>query len=65
MTWIIDRFEGNFAVVECGETTFNVPVDALPKKLSEGDVLDVLKNEEQTSARKKNADEILKDLFGR
>lgn len=65
MIWIVDRFEGDFAVLECGEETFSIPKSALPKKLSEGDVLEISKNDEQTAARKKNADAILKDLFGR
>ena len=39
MTIIVDRFEGSFAVVEYGGTTFNLPRALLPKETKEGDVL--------------------------
>lgn len=65
MFWTIDRFENNYAVLECGEVTFSVPISSLPEGLSEGDVLTVSKDSEKTAQKRKNADDILKDLFGR
>ncbi len=41
-TWIVDRFEGDLAVIEReGEATFNLPRDLLPAGTKEGDVLRV------------------------
>ncbi len=36
---IIDRFEGQWAVIEYSDTTFNFPRPLLPKEAKEGDVL--------------------------
>jgi len=36
---IIDRFEGDWAVIEYGRATFNFPRALLPKEAREGDVL--------------------------
>ena len=41
--YIIDRFEGDFAVVENGDAFENIPRSALPENISEGDVI-VLEN---------------------
>lgn len=65
MVWIVDRVEENFAVLECGGLTFDVPKSVLPENVSEGDVLTVSKDMDKTSARAKKGDDILKDLFGR
>lgn len=65
MFWTIDRFENDCAVLECGEATFNVPISALPERLKEGDVLAVNKDSEKTAEKRKSADDVLKDLFGR
>jgi len=36
---VIDRFEGDYAVIEYGDTTFNFPADLLPENAEEGDVI--------------------------
>lgn len=36
---IIDRFEGEFAVMDYGGTMFNLPRELLPPTAKEGDVL--------------------------
>ena len=36
---IIDRIEGDIAIIECGEHTFEVPVSALPEGAQEGSQL--------------------------
>lgn len=36
---IIDRFEGEFAVIEYNDTVFNLPRELLPPTAKEGDVL--------------------------
>jgi hypothetical protein len=35
-TWVIDRLEGDIAVIELNGTTFDLPVSALPKGAAEG-----------------------------
>lgn len=37
--YIIDRFEGGFAVIEDGDKHFDIPCAALPEGAKEGDVL--------------------------
>lgn len=37
--YIIDRFEGEYAVVEMDEETISIPLCALPAEAKEGDVL--------------------------
>lgn len=64
MLWIIDRIEGNFAVVKCGEKSFDVPLSFLPDGASEGDCLKVLKDNSSTADKEKKADAVLRDLFG-
>lgn len=38
---IIDRFEGDFAVIEMDDTTFNFPKNLLPPDAKEGDVINI------------------------
>ena len=39
MTIIIDRFEGDLAIIEYEGKTFNLPRALLPKETKEGDIL--------------------------
>ena len=41
--FIIDRFEGNWAVIEYNKITFNLPIDILPKGIKEGQVINFKK----------------------
>ena len=59
----IDRFEGDFAVIELPDKTFiNVP-----KKLFigavESDVIDITIDENETDERKKRINGLMNDLF--
>ena len=36
-SFTIDRIEGNIAIVECGDTTFEIPTAFLPEGSQEGD----------------------------
>jgi len=62
---IIDRFEGDWAVMEWKHKTFNLPRELLPKNVKEGDVVifsvDVDKGE--TEKRKRAVEDLAKDLF--
>lgn len=45
--WIVDRFEGEYAVIErAGGETFNIPRYLLPSALKEGDVVGVMGSED-------------------
>lgn len=63
MQIIIDRFEGDFAVVELSDGKFiNVPKELL-SFAKEGDVVDILVNVTKTSERKKEVDDLINELF--
>jgi len=65
--FIIDRFEGEWAVIEYGERIFNFPREALPSGAKEGDVLkiEVSVDADATRSRaekiKRLADELFED----
>lgn len=42
MQCIVDRFEGDYAVIEYSDKRLNLPKVFLPKEVHEGDVLDVI-----------------------
>jgi len=60
---IIDRFEGDFAVVETSDGLINVPVADLPDGAKEGDALVFLLDESATSGRKEKIDKMMDSLF--
>lgn len=62
---IIDRFEGNWAVIEYGRGTFNFPRDLLPADTNEGDVIDfsVVINQDETTNRRKRIEDKFKKLL--
>lgn len=64
MNFTIDRFEGNFAVVET-ETgvLLNIPKELLPEDAVEGDVFSIEKNIKETENRKKRIDGLMNELF--
>lgn len=64
MTFIIDRFEGEFAVVEANEKTYNIAKALLPDDAKEGSVIEVKVDKEATEKAKNEAADLLKDLFG-
>ena len=63
MRVIIDRFEERFAVVELPDGSMcNMPRQLVPDA-SEGDVIDISVNTDETLRRKTRIDEKLKRLF--
>ena len=64
MKWIIDRFEENFAVIECNDQYFNIPKSTLPTDVCEGDVIEITVNVEETENRKTKISNRLKNIFG-
>lgn len=64
-SFIIDRFEGRWAIIEYGDDVFNFPREALPGGSKEGDVLDIcIKiDEEATRTRKEHIRRMADGLF--
>jgi hypothetical protein len=59
----IDRFEGDFAVVELpDQTMINVPKCLFPSAV-ESDVIDINVDKSETIERKKRISELMADLF--
>jgi len=64
MKYIIDRFEGDFAIVELSdETLINIPKAAIPPEAKEGAVIDVTVDEDSTASRTKKINNLMGDLF--
>jgi len=64
MKYIIDRFEGDFAIVELSDKTFvNIPKAVIPPEAKEGSVIDVTIDEDSTAARTEKINNLMNDLF--
>jgi len=64
MKWTIDRFEGEYAVMECNNNHFNIPKNILPEGIKEGDIINVSVDRAETSDKKENLQNRLNKLFG-
>ena len=63
MKVIIDRFEGDYAVVELEEGVFiNMPKSLLPNLVEEGDVITIEVDEEETDRRRRRMKEMMGNL---
>lgn len=63
---IVDRFEGDWAVIEFdGTKIFQLPRTLLPKDISEGDVLqiEVTKDSQETEKRRKEIENMTRNMF--
>lgn len=64
MNFTIDRFEGDFAVVELeNKSMINIPLMILPKDSKEGDILRIIKDKKETDNRKYRIEDKFKSLF--
>lgn len=55
MRYIIDRFEGEFAVVELEDKSFiDMPIELVPEGAKEGDILEIQINQEETKTLKED-----------
>ena len=64
MKVIIDRFEGEFAVVELDDLSFvNISKKAIPPDAKEGDVLEIVVDKDETKKRGKKINKLMHDLF--
>ena len=60
---IIDRFEGDFAVIETDNGMLNVSRSELPTGAKEGDVLRLVIDADGTDSRKERIDGMMERLF--
>ena len=64
MKVIIDRFEGEYAVVELDNmNTVNMKKILLPSDVKEGDVVDIIINTDETAKRKNKINKLMDKLF--
>lgn len=66
MKVIIDRFEGNYAVVELSEQNnkmINMPIELLPQGAKEGDVVSITIDSSETQQRKQHIQDMMNTLF--
>ncbi len=63
MKVIIDRFEGNYAVVEIHKNKFVNLAKELVPDAKEGDVVNIIIDKEDTKKRKNKIKNIMNDLF--
>jgi len=64
MRVVIDRFEGNFAVVELdSKETVNMPKALLPQGAKEGDIISIDINKEKTREHRQKMENKMKDLW--
>jgi len=62
---VIDRIEGNMAVLKNGEKSINLPLDYLPVNSKEGEILNVSidKNDVETEDKKQLAKDMLNEIL--
>lgn len=64
MKVIIDRFEGNYAIVELEDkSTVDMPKKLIPEGAKEGDVLSIEIDLEETNRRKETIKKLMDDLW--
>ena len=60
---ILDRYEGDFAILETSRGMINIPRSDLPAEAREGDILKLIIDTDATKARKKRFDCRMNKLF--
>lgn len=63
--FIVDRIEGNIAVVEFEDTYLDIPLSFFKEEISEGDVLYLTVDKEETEHRKMSTKARLDKLFNK
>jgi hypothetical protein len=65
MQCIVDRFEGDYAVVEYFDKVLNLPKVFLPMEVREGDVLDVIimLEDTETNKLKSEVEELMDEVW--
>ena len=63
MDVIVDRIEGDYAVVEIEKGNMsNIPLDLVPG-VKEGDIVTITINKDKTEERKKTIEELMNSVF--
>ncbi len=65
MKIIIDRFEGDYAVVEADGKMINMPIGLLPGGAKEGSVVTIEINESETKDREAKIRGMMNELFNK
>jgi hypothetical protein len=62
---VLDRFEGEYALIEMNRRIFHIPKILLPKSAKEGDVINIqiTVDKEATAKQKQSADKLAVELF--
>ncbi|AGL00829.1 DUF3006 domain-containing protein [Desulfoscipio gibsoniae] len=62
---VIDRFEGEYALIEYRRRIFHIPKMLVPKGVKPGDVINIqIKvDQEATERRKKSIDQLANEVF--
>ena len=63
MKVILDRFEGNYGIVEMEDKTFVEIPRVLLDNVKEGDVISISVDIEETERQKKEIESLMDDLF--
>ena len=61
--WVIERIENGIAVIEYNNSTFDVPVSALPDGIKEGMVLSVCIDKDEENKRRQQARTLMDSMF--
>ncbi len=61
VTWVVDRIEGDFAVIDWDKGRIDIPLAALPEGTREGSVLRIALDPEEETRRKNR----IRSLFDR
>ncbi|NLJ83444.1 MAG: DUF3006 domain-containing protein [Halanaerobiaceae bacterium] len=60
---ILDRFEGNMAIIECEDKMLEIPIKYLPAAAKEGDILKLVIDEGKTDKRREKIQKLADSLF--
>ena len=61
--WVIERIENGIAVIEYNNSTFDVPVSALPDGIKEGMALSVCIDKDEENKRRQQARNLMDSMF--
>lgn len=64
---VIDRFEGDKAIIEFStddlKSTFDIPGSVLPANANEGDIIEINVDKDATKKRKEKIESLAQELF--
>lgn len=64
MKWIVDRFENGYAIVELEDgKVVNIPREAMPQDVCEGDIVELETNKNETQEKREEIKKRLNKLF--